>query len=449
MRDSGAGFTTIASGLPLATVQYTDNTVLPMQIYKYKTYLYAADTINDSTNISQSILAIHWSVADNSYNIGAVFGDYVPGNTWKYHEGVDFVEYLKKLTAIRGGEIYRPEISNEQIGIIKIDIGGGNYEYDYYVHLEDTLKFQGKMAMFAGENIGVIDSGAYHLNYNHLHYTVTNLFDATSPLTYGINDQHGSNLLNPLKVFDDVLYNDSVSNPTDPYNLAVEVDTVYYTVNNILSNVLNKNLLYGRTDIYAGCTDKMNNFADPKIKNPGIYKSGYWIESIIGGGADVKNDGTPYIVCEYNNDWFDNVVSITQTFKGAAGNFKFIDFSRADTVYGTPTNNIPYNKYLTLTNTTSTTGNISELDEDQYWNLWAEQGTYLEANASDAPSPAVRCNEAMAFKDGKYAVHIIAEDLVHATDYVDTVIVDNFIPFVKNITIKSNDIAGDSIYNAS
>lgn len=347
-RDNGSGFSTIQTGISLSTLQFEDNSASVKTLYTYRAILYDAGNPEDTSNISHSILAIHWPVMDNSHEIGAVFRDYLIGNTWNYHEGVDFVGYLKNVNAIRGGVVYRTKPSNEHLAIIKVDIGAGKYEYDYYHHLEDTSRFQGKKTMFAGENIGIIDSGKYHPNYDHLHYTVTNIFDIASPLTYGVNDPYGSNLLNPLKVFDDALYNDSVPNPTDPYNTPVEVDSAFYALSNVGQGIMSKENLFGKAYIFSSFTDKMNNFADPMIKKPGIYKAGYWIECIAGGGADVKSATSPYIVCKYDNDWFNNpLINITQTFKdtiAANSKYKFIDFYRADTVYGTPIQNIPYNK---------------------------------------------------------------------------------------------------------
>ncbi len=106
-RDSGGGFSTIKTGVPLATTEYEDITASPKLLYNYRAILYNGEVPEDTSNVSQSILAIQWPIMDNSCEIGAIFGDYLPGNYFRYHEGVDFIGHKKNLNVIRGGEVYR------------------------------------------------------------------------------------------------------------------------------------------------------------------------------------------------------------------------------------------------------------------------------------------------------------------------------------------------------
>jgi len=434
----------IAGGIPLTTTTYIDNTALPKQMYEYQIFLYSGGVINDSTNISQSILAIKWPIADETYHVGAVFGDITPGNIWHYHEGVDFVGQNKNVVAVRGGVIYR-ENFNTDILKIKVDIGGGNYEYDIYVHLADSSFFANKKAVYAGEKIGVIDSLSYQPEYNHLHYTLLNSFDISFTAIAGVSYPNGSNLENPLPVFDDILYNSGVLTPIDPYSTSPIIRLPKYKKNNSY-NRLSKDSLYKEVDISVEIWDLMAN--DYSLnKRPSIYKLGYYVKNIEGGGSGVRSETNPYIVCKFDNDWFNdplNPVDATYTLNlnNTINKHKFVDVSLITLFPGSAY----YRSYL-ITNCKGITGKIAELDSMQNWNTRAKIGTGSAPNGSDADSALI--NADAKFKDGKYVVFIVAEDLVNKSQRPDTVIVDNFLPYINSLEVKPTDYKSSPFYSFS
>jgi PKD repeat protein len=452
-RNNGVGFVNIKTGLPVTTVQYFDNTIIPQKIYIYRALFFKNGIATDTTFSSTSILSIQWPLADKSYNVCSAFGDITPANHWMYHEGVDFLAKDKDIEIIRSGELayYGNSGSPQVYAIVKVDIGGGKYEYDLYNHIADTVIISGKRSLYAGENIGTVDTLTYHATNLHLHLTRMNAIDITS-LYLGIKDPNGENLENPLEVFNNVLYNDIVPTPTDPYNQAPVIGNPQYNKSNAYQKFATKNNLYNSVDISVSLTDYMTDVYTT-AKFPSVNQAGYYIKSVSGGGADVQNTTSPYTTFKYDNNWFnDPAHPITGTFivNGAfLSKHTFVDVTKPSTFISTLGGGVSkYYKSYILTNCKGTQGLIADADSLQFWNTRAKSGTFSQANGSDAAQSS-HCNEESAFKDGKYIVHILAKDLINSTEKTDTVTIDNFLPFIKQITIKRNNVSGQTVYNSS
>jgi len=452
-RNDGAGYIDLVTGIPISTTQYVDNTVIYKKLYKYRAILYTGTTAKDTSNESKNILAIQWPIADNSFNICSVLGDITPSNTWRYHEGVDFLCDGKDITVIRGGKLiaYDKQADAQTYAVLEIDMGG-KYEYDIYMHLADTIIISGQKALYAGQNIGKVDSLYYHPTIHHLH--LSNIINMDTASFYeGISYPNGENLQNPLPIFNNILYNDSVLNPTDPFLTIPKIAPIIYKKNNSYQAFLNQNIIFANTDISVSISDLMSNTGTTN-KLSGIYKAGYYIENLKGNGSNVRDNINPYIVCKFDNSWFNNPTDkITSTYtltapnSGILAKHKFIDVTIKIPFYSKliGTRSSYYKNYI-VTNCKGTIGSISDLDSNQCWKTNALISSGAQPNGSDAAIAS--CNQNTKFKDGLYAVHILAEDLVNKTDFMDSVTVDNYLPFIKNVTIKRNDESGETVDNS-
>ncbi len=81
-------------------------------------------------------------------------------------------------------------------------------------------------------------------------------------------------------------------------------------------------------------------------------------------------------------------------------------------------------------------GAPGDVDIDQFWKTNARAGSGSRPNGSDHGAALV--NDTAKFDEGYYRIHVLSSDLVNpVVEATEDVLVDNFLPYVKRVTIHS------------
>ncbi len=411
----------------------------------------------------------------DTHNMLTGFGDGAPGNAFHFHEGIDILGSGNggdKVIALRTGILYRRVDAMDQnkgsIGdatIIKVDVGGF-YEYDVYNHIENrsdsiALTWEDDTTIITkGEPIGIIyteetSQPYYASGARHVHISTLNSFYEADSLNgmspVGVTPI-GENLLNPF-----LLFNDTVDR--DPQLKKPSLED-----NNQTSSSANKTVLFQKNKganpdqpffntptqpIFSGVNilaEAFDSMTTTLRYNQGVHAIGYWVKNLTGNGQDVKTPATPYMLARFDNNWFrDNPFLNMPSISPYVYQQKRNNPTEFDAEIDTFAPGRVLNHYI-VSHTKGTDGHITNVDALQFWKTNAKAGGSND-NGSDAATACV--NEEAIFKDGKYEVHIVMEDIINKVeDSTTVVIVDNFLPYVKRLTIKENTIPEKIIYDA-
>lgn len=421
-------------------------------------------------------------ISCDTHNMLTGFGDGAPANPYGMHEGIDILgsgHGNDKVVAIRDGIVHdiitEVDIDKKSIGdviiikvLVGVDTNGNNeYHYDVYNHvkIKTALDISPNDIINAGDQIAEIFSTSsvpnkseYPDKVRHLHLsTIKNFY--TGNRFSGVAPS-GANLQNPFLIFNNdndkdpqnekpLLENNNDTDVSKGKTVLFEQRGLYSFTKGPFFNATPTQPIqpiFGGVNILAEAFDNMTTTLEYK---QGVHAIGYWIENLTGSGASIKNSVDPYMLAKFDNDWFTNTTTsapsqVAQIYQNAylgdPTTLDVIPYNSNEDIIGRVVN------HYKVTKTKGTNGSIQNVDINQFWKTDAKiGGTSIHDNGSDAMTACI--NEEAKFKDGKYKVHIVMKDMIHTEDDGNTkVIVDNFLPYIKKLTIKEGTTI---IYEAS
>jgi len=339
-----------------------------------------------------------WPLADGTNDILHTFGSPLNFGGFRYfHDGVDISVdgNAKHVVASRGGIV--TDVNNNAGGMMDLDVDfGAGPEGDWYLHTNIDPTWAAGNPIAPGEEVGTVN-----INYflrapeaDHLHW----------------GDAHIHNLL-PFTSNADRDPNSASPIVSDINNDGKDFIVVSATNNNHASP---REPAWGDVDFIVDASDdmsaNMNLVAAP-------FEIGYWIQSIIPGGENVRTPAAPYKLLR-----FDFPLHHGDAAHALENNTVYWNLN-AD-IFGINTWQTCFS--WILTNTRGTDGATANVDAAQFWRTDARKVSGAEPNGSDAQH--ARENQEAKFPDGTYNVHIILDDLVHESDQVRTVVIDNSRP---------------------
>ena len=349
-----------------------------------------------------------WPIDDGDHDILHNFGTPLDFGFTPYryfHEGVDISASCAQVNAARGGIITRKENGAGGWVDVQVDVGGGLTETDSYLHISNRTALGVNDPIAPGEMAGVVSTTHFNkaVEADHLHW--------------------GDTTKNKLSIFSG--NSDRDPNLQEPVVSDINGDNKDFYVVNAAANDHNnpREPAWGNVDFIIDAYDDMaanlNLMSSP-------YSIGYWIQSIVPEGTDVRDSTTPYRLIEF--DFGLHGTSAAHPLENAV-----VYWNLSADIQGIDT----WQTCLSwiLTNTKGTDGTVANVDAGQFWRTDARKGTGAEPNGSDAQR--ARENQDATFPDGTYLVHVILDDLVHSKDNVRSVLVDNSKPYVRKVTVYS------------
>ncbi len=414
--------TTVTSFTQIAIVgpniiEFTDDTTAVDTEYTYRVRAYNADGDSSFSNEGANKLSIVWPLQNGNHEMMNSWQDATIFNIWRFHEGIDIQadgNGGQVVLATRGGIIKKKDAGFSG-GFFSVEVlDGTGTVYDIYLHIQNiTLKAEGEVVM-PGEVVAEISTTAYGAGRRHVHQLAYTSWTGT----YGY-EADGSNIYNPFEFFQSNADRDPLGNTPGLEDVDGEGNTIIYKRPD--NSYFTTGAIWGDVDISAEVTDNMGS--DPR---QGVHKSGYWVESTVAAGDDIRNAAAPYILHNFDN-WFGQ--------SGSQANFL--------AVYD-PDKTIGSKRFHhLLTNTTGTDGAVANLDANQVWRTDARAASGTAPNGSDATR--ARENQEAKFPDGTYNIHVLLEDQLHNSDSVQAVVLDNSRPYVQRVTVYSNS---DTVYQS-
>ncbi|MCP4582731.1 MAG: hypothetical protein GY839_14060 [candidate division Zixibacteria bacterium] len=414
-RKTGSGAFGQITTVGVGAETYTDNTTAANTEYTYRVRAYNSDGNSGYSNESSNEIAITWALSNGGHEMMNGWQDGTPGNNWGFHEGVDVQDDGdggQTVVACRGGIIKRKD-SGYAGGHLAIEIlDGTNTFYDRFLHGNiTTSKAEGEVVS-PGETVAEISTTAYSAGARHLHQVILDSWTGTNGYA-----ADGSNFNNPLPMFETNADKDPLGNTPSLEDIDGDGHDILYKRPD--NSYITNGKIYGDVDISVEMVDNMGT--DPR-ENP--HRVGYWIDDGTGSTSnDVKSAASPYLLHDFDN-WFGQ--------SGSSANFDDIYDPAKSYTAGT---GFTKRAHHIVTNTQGTNGSVANLDASEFWKTDARQGSGTESNGSDAQK--ARENQEAKFPDRTYFVHVLLEDLIHSTDRVRSVVVDNSRPYVKKATVYS------------
>lgn len=384
------------------------------------------------------------------------FGDGSPYSTLKFHEGVDvFAAGDQKTVAMRGGEVVRVAGGNTLgLGttvIVKVALGGGAFEYDNYLHLDDPKVALGDKIAEGAQIAGKIATFGGTGKSDHFHFAVTRqniqtFFDTSDPAGFE------KTWLNPLSRFtqnadrDPLLDTPREIDSNQDGKFVILTPQGKHTPQAGTYEDVTSKPAKGGIDIIADVQDVMNrSFLHSAV----VHSAGYWIKAQNRVGVekhDVRSAASPYVLAKFDDNWFND-----SPFSGGAFSKVYADDGNNTVVDGglrVPTGDRPKNdttfafvNQFVVTNTKGGTGRVANVDEGQFWKTDAKAN--VKADTSDEANGVTfgtaTKNAEARFKDGDYVIYAVLTDLVHAPEErrLGKLRVDNFkqtaVPVVPSI----------------
>lgn len=430
-----------------------------------------------------------WPVKDgcdtmlSTFGEGAVSKDPYAGFVTEFHPGIDIaqpgapcpppssISGGREIRAARPGileKIWKTDRTRGWVVAIQVTLDGGTRNYDIYAHLGlVSSEITVGDPIEAGETIGTVGDFYTPDDMNHCHFSVLSSFDTTYEL-YGVfgYSEHFGNALNPLFIFSESRHQDpQQQNPIVGSELNEE-DTIYppilfaRAVDEVDSYIFPEKLddgrllardVSGNIDIIVESFDEMN----PGYPgHQGVHGIGYWIESLRGGGADVKSANSPYMLCVFNDAWFGNLAEVSRKGDFAYGEYLFDSIFATHGIFeGIPDldGRPRYHRHV-VTNAGDEYGLPQDVEvpgiSEQFWRTNAQKDerdgppNCLDDNCSYGPLKSLpviaKVNKDARFKDGQYRVHIMSKDLVNTLNYGNAeLILNNFPPYVEELQVSS------------
>ncbi|MCP4656833.1 MAG: hypothetical protein GY856_15595 [bacterium] len=409
-----AGSFAPAGTAPAGTEVFVDGPVTPGVEYTYRVYARNSDGDSGFTNESANTLAVSWTLDNGNHEMLNGWQDGTPGNLWGFHEGIDVQDDGnggQEVVACRGGIIHHKD-EYFAGGHVAIEVREGTeVVYDAYLHIDITTmaKNEGEVVT-PGEKIGEISTSAYDPGNRHVHHSKLSSWNPPDgPLS------NGSNFRNPFRSFELDADRDPGGNLPGLEDLDGDAVTILYK--RPAGTYFPGGVVHSDVDICAEVADNMGS--NPR-QNP--RRIAYWIDGVPPASEDVRSAAVPYVLYDFDN-WFG----------AASANINAVYDPDQETSYLVPWFFKRFHNMVT--NTRGTDGTVGNLDDGQFWRTHARQGSGAEPNGSDA-AVAREIQEAR-FPDGAYFVHLLMDDVVHASEAVQAVYVDNSRPYVRRVTVFS------------
>jgi len=355
-----------------------------------------------------------WPIHDGDHDILHSFGtplDFMggAGRRQYLHEGVDISASGKRVDAAQGGIIGDVNFpANSNGGGLRIDVDWGpptNVERISYQHTVTDPAWAIGDPIAAGDSIGAVNTTHFGMatDADHVHWGTRN---RNILIRYNQDADRDPDINNPLVT--------DINNDADDF----------FVVDAAANDHRNpREPAWGDVDFLVDASDDLAANL-PLVVNP--YRISYWIQSVVPEGENVQNATTPYCLAEFS--FFIPGPEANQFPQNA-----LVYWDLPADIHGINT----WQSCLTwiVTNTSGTDGSRGNIDAAQFWRTDARKGSGARANGSDALH--ARENQDAKFPDGKYHIHIILDDLVHQTDNVRSIIVDNSRPYIKRVQVSS------------
>jgi hypothetical protein len=414
-RKTGSGSYSLLTILGSNVQQYLDNTVATSTEYTYRVYASNGDGNSGYSNESTNKIDVAWPLSNGSHEMMNGWQDGTPNNIWGFHEGMDVQDDGsggQTVESLRGGIIKRKDQSYAG-GHFAVEVeNGANTFYDRFLHIQiTTAKVEGEV-ITPGENVGTISTTAYSNGARHVHTALLNSW--VNPNGFAGD---GSNFCNPFSIYTADADKDPLGNAPGLEDMDGDGHTILYKRPD--NSYITNGIIYEDVDICAEMADNMGS--NPRQN---ARKVGYWVDGSQAGGDDIQSAGTPYWL--YNFD---------QWFGQNPPNTNFDNVYDPDKSITSASTGFPKRFHIIVTNTKGTDGSVGNLDASQLWRTDARKASGIVPNGSNAQR--ARENQEAKFPDGTYYVHIKSEDMIHSSDNVQSVLIDNSRPYVKRVTVRS------------
>lgn len=405
-REVGGSYSNLTS-VGANVTNFNDNTATSDKNWEYRVRATNGSGNSAWTSASNSMRPRRvWVVNDGSNDVLHSYGNPLlsvtgPGQFY-FHNGVDISGSGKRVDAAMGGRV--TAINGGAGGTMRmnVDLGGAGMYNDVYTHIAVDAALGLGDILAPGTDVGNIRNNFFNraTEADHIHWGT----GRNNLALYTQNSRRDPNMQAPVVADANDDGKDFIIVPFDDNDHNEELE-----------------FAIGGVDFLVDAYDDMS--ATTAIK-AGLFNIGYWIQSGVAGGENVRNGATPYRLIQFDYPLIGP--SAPTAIENAVMYWNFTaDLEGIDT----------WQSYFTWipTNTSGTDGSTGNTDATQYWKTDARKGTGTRPNASDA-SKAREIQESK-FPDGTHFVHIILNDLVNTTDAVRSVVVDNYRPYVKKVTV--------------
>ncbi len=346
------------------------------------------------------------------------FGDGSPNSLASFHEGIDILvdgQGGQFVRAARAGRLFwnNPNIAGGYI-VIEVELPGNQFEYDVYLHVNPDPNLPPRNSQIEqGRGLGNISS-FFPAGARHLHFSVVNapppenadpeIRSFRNPfLRFASNDD-----IDPLGLMPSWNFSDEVRNP--PANVLRRLTVAPSGTTNPFPN----GVVSGEVDIIADVYDQMNTTTQWSWGAAAPHSVGWAVRPLFTGTHGVKSIQQPYLVAEFDDNWFGQIQGSTEALR--RGNA--LEKMRLVYATGLPVWNplgAPKVLNFIVTNTNGTSGAITNVNE-RYWKTDAldDGATDDSGHAYYWDMPPTNHNGRARFKDGDYRIHII---LTEATGF--------------------------------
>ena len=367
----------------------------------------------------------------------------------KLHDGIDLLGQRnidgECVRAPLGGVIKKifPINNNLNNMQIEIEVLIDDKKYGFiFAHLVDIPKsIRENNSVSPGQFIGKISSKVpnWRTEKNHTHLAVIEDYPndwnkQKNPLEYwNVDEQRDPQLLSPQ--LEDT--------NADFLSVLFRNKNRYFKPSELSPPHFFDFTIYGAIDIVVEATDHQSLIAPWTIpKNIGYYIQRVTNSSVLNV---VRSSAKPYMLINSTN-WFGDV------YKGHQNLLKTLFDSNPSLAVITPrwyTSVFKLWNTFIVTNTKGTEGKVDDLDANQCWATDVQKNDNDSPNGCRAGYRSALTNQDARFPDGKYQIGIRLEDYVHTypnvTDHLEPVIVDNFVPYIEQVTLTSSD-TGRRVY---
>lgn len=265
-----------------------------------------------------------------------------------------------------------------------------------------------------------------NLYFDHLHFSYMYNPGALP------NSGFPSACLNPLELFNNNLFKD----PNQKFPILGPINLKDYA-NNQLIDCSTQSFIFNKIKIIREITDDMGYISPQPQYGNGQQDLKAWCTIPINDKPFIGMKSSPYII---RFSLMKNGSTIS-TNSISPAQFKFnsnpLDITNTYLLYNFDRKGCWFPDGRYRYNITNIIG-LNNILEDRYWN------TRLKKNQTWNSTSNALCNDAneAEYPDGNYTLHFEAEDVAgHNTQDNQTVLVDNYLPYLKQVTVDDEDIS--------
>jgi hypothetical protein len=338
------------------------------------------------------------------------YGDAEPNQDWGMHGGIDIFVDGQGGQAVRAARSGTVVINNNYSGgyvVVRVPIGGGNFEYDGYMHVMNRAAPAVGNAIAEGALIGQISNTHYRAGRRHLHFEV----QSALPPTNNKPDFH--NYRDPFLRFTNIADRDPLGFIPSMFASTVANRNAWRTLTIAANNTTAPlGVATGDIDIIADVRDRMNDLNYIGASAP--QSVGYYIRPLFANTHGVKDANQPYLITKLDDKWFAN---LPRTAAGAHAIADLIWPNNANMQVSPNPTGWPAILNTIVTNTAGTDGSPGNV-WDEYWRTNArDDGSADTVDVANFYQRPLTNNNAQArFKDGDYEIHIVMGDVLTNVD---------------------------------